>query len=76
MGEYNNVIEETYNWKDAYEGQKQVNIMKDNAVKIRDIHLLKLNNKLLSEINKNKDNDEKIAAMEKDMRMLINKYEI
>ena len=50
--------------------------MKDNAIKIRDMHLLKSNNKLLSEINKNKENDEKIAAMGKDMGMLINKYEI
>ena len=47
--EYNNIVEETYKWKDAYEGKKQANIMKDNAVKIRDIQLLKLNNKLLSE---------------------------
>ena len=50
--------------------------MKDNAVKIRDIHLFKLNNKLLSEISKNKDNNDKISAMGKDMGMLINKYEI
>ena len=28
------------------------------------MHLIKSNNKLLSEINKNKDNNEKIAAME------------
>merc|ERR1711895_19633 len=35
---YNNIINETYKWKDAYEGHKQVNIMKDNAIKIRDIH--------------------------------------
>ena len=73
---YNNIIEETYKWKDAYEGQKQVNIMKDNAVKIRDKHLLKLNNKLLSEINKNKDNNEKISVMGKDMGRIIDKYEI
>ena len=50
--EYDNIIDETYKKKDAYEGQKQVNILKDKAVKIRDIQLLKLNNKLLSEINK------------------------
>ena len=36
--------------------------------------LLKSNNKLLSEINKNKDNNEKIAAMGKYMRRLITKY--
>ena len=59
---YNNIIEETYKWKDAYEGQKQGNIMKDNAIKIRDMHLLKSN--------------EKIAAMGKDMGRIINKYEI
>ena len=47
--------------------------MKDNAINIRDIHLLKSNNKLLSEINKNKENDDKITAMGKDMRILINK---
>ena len=50
--------------------------MKDNAIKIRDIHLLKSNNKLLSEVNKNKENDDKIAAMGKDMGKVINKYEI
>merc|ERR1712236_88549 len=72
---YNKIIEEAYKWKDAYEGQKQVNIMKDNAVKIRDKHLLKLNNKLLSEINKNKDNNDKISAMGKGMGKLIHKYE-
>ena len=38
------------------------------------MHLIKSNNKLLSEINKNKDNNEKISAMGKDMRMLITKY--
>ena len=38
------------------------------------MHLIKSNNKLLSEINKDKDNNEKIAAMGKDMRMLITKY--
>ena len=59
---YNNIINETYKWKDAYEGQNQVNIMKDNAIKIRDMHLLKSN--------------EKIAAMGKDMGRIINKYEI
>ena len=58
---YNNIINETYKWKDAYEGQNQVNIMKDNAIKIRDMHLLKSN--------------EKIAAMGKDMGKLIHKYE-
>ena len=47
--------------------------MKDNAIKIRDMHLLKTNYKLLSEINKN---DEKIAAMGKDMGRIIKKYEI
>ena len=41
LQEHKNIIEETYKWKDAYEGQNQVNIMKDNAIKIRDIHLLK-----------------------------------
>merc|ERR1712215_513583 len=40
------------------------------------MHLLKSNNKLLSEINKNKENYEKIAAMGKDMGRIINKYEI
>merc|ERR1712215_422477 len=39
------------------------------------MHLLKSNNKLLSEINKNKENYEKIAAMGKDMTRIINKYE-
>merc|ERR1711895_247587 len=73
---YNNIINETYKWQDAYEDQKQVNIMKDNAIKIRDIHILKLNNKLLSGINKNKDNNEKVSAMGKDMGRIINKYEI
>ena len=78
--EYNNIIDETYKWKDAYEKQMHVNIVKDNAVKIRDIQLLKLNNKLLTETNKNKElvlnNDDKVSAMGKDMRMLINKYKI
>merc|ERR1712215_471115 len=73
---YTNIINETYKWQDAYEDQKQVNIMKDNAIKIRDIHILKLNNKLLSETNKNKDNNEKVSAMGKDMGRIINKYEI
>ena len=40
------------------------------------MHLIKSNNKLLSEINKNKDNNEKISAMGKDMGRIINKYEI
>merc|ERR1712215_181111 len=57
-------------------GKKQGNIMKDNAIKIRDMHLLKINKKLLSEINKNKNNNEKISAMGKDMGRIINKYEI
>merc|ERR1712215_161399 len=39
------------------------------------MHLLKSNNKLLSEINKNKENEDKIAAMGKDMTRIINKYE-
>ena len=39
------------------------------------MHLIKSNNKLLSEINKNKDNNEKISAMGKDMGKLIHKYE-
>ena len=38
------------------------------------MHLIKSNNKLLSEINKNKDNNEKISAMGKDMGKLITKY--
>ena len=38
---YKNIVEETYKWQDAYEGQKQGNIMKDNAIKIRDINILK-----------------------------------
>merc|ERR1712215_375204 len=76
LQEHKNIVEETYKWKDAYEGQNQVNIMKDNAIKIRDMHLLKSNNKLLSEINKNKENDDKISAMGKDMGKLIHKYEI
>ena len=74
LQEHKNIVEETYKWQDAYEGQKQGNIMKDNAIKIRDMHLLKTNKKLLSEINKNKDNNEKIAAMGKYMRRLITKY--
>ena len=73
---YKNIVEETYKWQDAYEGQKQGNIMKDNAIKIRDMHLLKSNNKLLSEITRNRDNNEKISAMGKDMGKLIHKYEI
>merc|ERR1712215_373528 len=40
------------------------------------MHLLKSNNKLLSEINKNKENEDKIAAMGKDMGRIFNKYEI
>merc|ERR1712120_114715 len=40
-----------------------------------DMHLLKSNNKLLSEITRNQDNNEKISAMGKDMGKLIHKYE-
>merc|ERR1711867_367627 len=61
LQEHKNIVEETYKWKDAYEGQNQVNLIKDNAIKIRDMHLLKSN--------------EKIAAMGKDMGKLIHKYE-
>ena len=81
--EYNNIIDETYKWKDAYEKQMHVNIVKDNAVKIRDIQLLKLNNKLLTETNKNKElvldnnvKETKVSAMGKDMGILVSKYKI
>ena len=31
LQEHKNIVEETYKWKDAYEGQNQVNIMKDKV---------------------------------------------
>ena len=75
---YNNIIEETYKWKDAYEGKKQVNIIKDNDVKIRDTHLLNINNKLQTEFMRNKqlvlnnnEKENKVCVMAINMGNLI-----